>query len=141
MTNKIKNAIKYGSALATVLAISPNGVFALGDTIDIKKNIKIGNTDASVITDLKPSSFVTTAINLLLGSAGIISFFMLLWGGVQWILAGGDKEGTEKARKRITAALVGLAIVFSAYALLFIIQSLFGIELLQVNLTAIQSTP
>lgn len=136
--NKLIKAIKFGSALATVLAVSPNPVFALGDTIDIKTGIKIGETDASVITGLKPSSFVKTAINLLLGSAGVISFFMLLIGGVQWIMAGGDKEGTEKARKRITAALVGLAIVFSAYALLFIIQSLFGIEVLQINLNPIQ---
>ncbi|KKU78587.1 MAG: hypothetical protein UY06_C0046G0007 [Candidatus Amesbacteria bacterium GW2011_GWA2_47_70] len=49
-------------------------------------------------------------------------------------MAGGDKEATEKARKKITASLVGLAIVFSAYALLFILSTLFNINLLQFTL-------
>jgi hypothetical protein len=73
----------------------------------------------------------------MLGIAGVISFIFLLWGGLQWIMAGGDKEGTEKARKKITAALIGLAIVFSAYALLYILRALFNIDLIQVNLQQI----
>ncbi len=137
MTNKITNAIKYGSALATVLAVTPNPIYALGDTIDIKTGVTVGG---DTIKNLQPSGFVSTAINLLLGASGIIAFFFLLIGGVQWILAGGDKEGTEKARKKITAALVGLAIVFSAYALIFIVQTLFGIDVLKIDLKAIPST-
>ncbi len=108
------------------------------DTIDITKNVKVGDQPADVITGLRPSQFVSTAINLLLGVAGIIAFFFLLMGGVQWILAGGDKEGTEKARKRITGALVGLAIVFSAYALIYIIQALFNINIIQLTLQPIK---
>jgi hypothetical protein len=77
---------------------------------------------------------VGAAINLILGGAGIVAFIFLLWGGLQWILAGGDKEGTEKARKKITSALIGLAIVFSAYALLFIVRALFGVNIISVNL-------
>ena len=84
---------------------------------------------------LNPSGFVTAGINLILIASAIIAFFLLI-GGVQWIFAGGDKEGTEKARKRITASLVGLAIVFSAYALVFIIQALFGVNILSFDLKA-----
>jgi len=84
-----------------------------------------------------PGMFLTTVLNLLLGAAGIASFIFLLWGGIQWILAGGDKEGTEKARKRITNSLIGLAIVFSAYALLYIIRALFGVDLIQINISQI----
>ncbi len=131
--NKLQKAISYGSALVTVLAINPAGIFAQGtDTVNITSGVTF-----NTIKDLRPSGFVSTAINLLLGAAGIIAFFFLLIGGVQWILAGGDKEGTEKARKRITNALIGLAIVFSAYALIFIIKALFGIDVLKVDLVAI----
>lgn len=98
------------------------------DPIDITKGVD------PAISGLKPSSLVTGFVNVTLGVAGIIAFFFLLVGGVQWILAGGDKEGTEKARKKITASLVGLAIVFSAYALLFILSALFNINLLQFTL-------
>jgi hypothetical protein len=40
-------------------------------------------------------------------------------------MAGGDKDGLDKARKKISQALIGLAIVFSSYALLRIITILF----------------
>lgn len=98
------------------------------DTVNITKGVN------PAISGLKPSSFITGGINILLGAAGIIAFFFLLIGGIQWIMAGGDKEGTEKSRKKITAALVGLAIVFSAYAIIFIIGALFNINLLEFTL-------
>ncbi|MEK7503882.1 MAG: hypothetical protein AAB550_00030 [Patescibacteria group bacterium] len=131
---KIQNFVKVAAATATVLALSPLSVFATStDTI----NLKVTNSDFSAITNLKPSGFVTAGINLILIASAIIAFFFLLIGGVQWIFAGGDKEGTEKARKRITASLVGLAIVFSAYALVFIIQALFGVNILSFDLKQI----
>lgn len=118
------------------MAINPAGVLAETDTIDIQTGVTVGG---DTIKGLRPSGYVSTAINLLLGAAGIIAFFFLLWGGIQWILAGGDKEGTEKARKRITNALIGLAVVFSAYALIFIIKALFGIDIIQLELKPIPS--
>lgn len=132
---KIQNFVKVAAATATVLALSPLSVIAQTDKIELKK---IGG-QFSGITELKPSEFVTTGINLILIVSAIVAFFFLLIGGVQWIFAGGDKEGTEKARKRITASLVGLAIVFSAYALVFIVQALFGINVLSFDLKKIGS--
>lgn len=73
-------------------------------------------------------------MNLILVLAGLIAFIWLLWGGLQWILAGGDKEGTEKARKRITAALIGLVVVFSAYAIIQLVGAFIGVNLLQFNI-------
>jgi hypothetical protein len=95
------------------------------------------STNFQPLATYTPSMFLRTLLNVMLGVAGVASFIFLLWGGLQWIMAGGDKEGTEKARKKITAALIGLAIVFSAYALLFILRTLFNIDLIQVNLQTI----
>lgn len=77
------------------------------------------------------------AINGILIAAGLLAFFYLLIGGMQWIIAGGDKDGTEKARKKITSALIGLAIVFSAYALAFLIGAVFGISILTFTIPTI----
>jgi hypothetical protein len=130
---KINKTIKYLAALGTVLSVSPLSVFAQEDPINIKV------PGAQPIYDLTPSKLVSGAISIILGVSGIVAFFVLLIGGIQWILAGGDKEGTEKARKKITAALIGLAIVFSAYALIFILKALFGIDLFQFTLKNIGS--
>ena len=120
---------KYLAAALGLAAVLPGKALAITpDTVIITSNTY------PTISNLKPSNYVAGAINLLLGVAGIISFIFLLWGGIQWILAGGDKEGTEKARKRITNALIGLAVVFSAYALIFILQALFNIDIIRLNL-------
>lgn len=103
------------------------------DTIDLTQ----GLGQYKALVDLKPSAYLRTAANLLFATAGIVSFFFLLWGGIQWVTAGGDKEGTEKARKKVTNALIGLAVTFSAYALLTIIATLFNTP----NLLNLQLSP
>jgi hypothetical protein len=55
---------------------------------------------------------------------------MLIIGGVRWITSGGDKAATEAARGQITAALVGLVIVFAAWAILQLIELFFGVDIL-----------
>lgn len=92
------------------------------------------------ITRLKPSFYLTTILNILLGAAGVFSFIFLLWGGLQWIMAGGDKEAIEKARKKIIGALIGLIIVFSSYVILYTVRVLFNVNLIQVPLVPISST-
>lgn len=44
-----------------------------------------------------------------------LAFYWLIWGGFQYILAGGKKEDLAKARARITWALIGLVVVFLGY--------------------------
>lgn len=79
-------------------------------------------------------SFLSGAIRLVLVVAALAFFFTLVIGGIQWILSGGDKTGAESARKRITGALVGLAIVFLAWAIASLIKSLFGFDVLNPTL-------
>jgi hypothetical protein len=86
------------------------------------------------LNDVSFASFVRAAIVLVLVVAAIIFFFMLVFGGVKWITSGGDKGQTEAARNQITAALIGLVIVFSAWAILQIVGAFFGIDLFNLQL-------
>lgn len=104
-------------------------------TVDLANPANLGNY--SNLVNLGPAQYLKTGVNLLFSIAGVASFIFLLMGGLQWITAGGDKEATEKARKRITSALIGLAIVLSAYALLSIISTLFGVTLLELTIPTI----
>jgi hypothetical protein len=74
-------------------------------------------------------SFVALAIRLLLIGIAVSSFIFLLWGSLQWITSGGDKDGVEKAKRKITNALIGLFITFSLFAIFSLINVLFGINL------------
>lgn len=81
-------------------------------------------------TNITIEGIITWAITFILVIAAIIFFFMLIWGGIRWILSGGDKANTEAARNQITAALIGLIIIFSAWAILTLLNQIFGINLL-----------
>lgn len=84
----------------------------------------------SILGGLTVGQIVSTAVRLSLVIAAIVFFFILVIGGIKWIASGGDKAQTESARNQITAALVGLVIVFAAWAILALIKVFFGIDVL-----------
>lgn len=56
-------------------------------------------------------------VNVLLGFLGILAIIIILWGGFVWMTAGGNEEKTGEAKKIITAGIIGLVIIFTAYAI------------------------
>lgn len=60
--------------------------------------------------------------------AAVISLFFLIYGGIKWILSGGDKGKVTEARGTIVAALVGLIVTFLAYFILSLVLGLFGLN-------------
>lgn len=66
--------------------------------------------------------------------AAVVFFFIFLVGGIRWITSSGDKAQIEAARNTIMNALIGLVIVLALFAILKLIETLFGINLLQIKL-------
>jgi hypothetical protein len=97
-------------------------------------------SDFASLSGIRPSGLVRTLINILLGGSGITAFLYLLWGGNQWITAGGDKDALDKARRKIVHAIIGLVIVFSSYALIFLASRFFGINVIRLPLNPIGTT-
>ncbi len=87
-------------------------------------------TQYSQLGTLSFTDILQKLIQFALVAAGILFFFMLVIGGIKWILSGGDKGQTESARNQITAALVGLVIVFAAWAIANLIQVFFGVNII-----------
>lgn len=71
--------------------------------------------------------FVTNLLGLLIGIAAVLLLVFLVWGGVEWILSGGEKAGVEAARNRITNALIGLVIVVAAWAIFSLLKTFLGL--------------
>ncbi len=76
------------------------------------------------------SDFINAIIRLAFILALIIVLVMMIWGAVQWIFSGGEKEAVAGARDRIIHALIGLAILAVAFALVVIAGQFVGIDLL-----------
>ena len=109
-------------ALSTPLAFlsftSPVLAQGIPFTIPTPPNLKV--------TDL--GKLISGIIGAILVIATLAAFIYLLIGGFQWITSGGDKAGVESAQKRIQAAIIGLIIVFAAWALMIIVGKFFGID-------------
>jgi hypothetical protein len=68
---------------------------------------------------------VMTIVNVLLGFLGILAIIIILWGGFRWLTSAGNEEKVGEAKKIITAGIIGLVIIFTAYAIAtFVIQQL-----------------
>ena len=105
----------------------------LGPITNPALNSKVGNVDVQNSTSTL-QMFLQNLINISFGIAGIYFFYMLLRGGYDYITSGGDKESVQKAQKRLTNAFIGIIITFSVFALLFIIEAVFGISIRTFNI-------
>jgi hypothetical protein len=73
--------------------------------------------------------FITAAINFVFIIAAIAVLIMLVWGAVQWIFSGGEKDAVASARNRILHALIGLAVLAVAFAVAVVFGQFVGINL------------
>lgn len=74
---------------------------------------------------------ISRLMGLALTLSAILVFIYLVWGGIEWITSGGNTEKLQNARARITAAVFGLTIVASAFAVMQIIAYFFGIPIFE----------
>lgn len=79
-------------------------------------------------------AFISNVVTALLAVAVIIVLFFILWGAYEWITSGGDKEGISRARNRIIAAIVGLALLGVAFAIYKIAATFLGFDPLKISI-------
>jgi hypothetical protein len=79
-------------------------------------------------------TIVSNIITILMILAVVIAVIYLIWGGVQWILSGGDKSKVESARNAIIGSIIGLVIVFLAYFIVSVVAGTFGIQINNLTL-------
>jgi hypothetical protein len=121
MLKNIKNQIQLAAIIAPVYA----------DSLQItpENNSSFGN-----LKSLTAQGIISGAIGLVLLVVALVFFFILVIGGLKWVTSGGDEKKVGAARAQITNALIGLAIVFAAWAIMRLIGTVFGIDILG-NLT------
>jgi len=86
----------------------------------------------------KASTAIQTGWNAVIIAAGIIFMALLLFGGVQYLIAAGNDEQAKKARQTILDAVIGIALVVFAWPLGILVLNVLGVG---SNLGVEQSTP
>jgi hypothetical protein len=122
------------SAGTTVGALFATATSVLAQrTIDLSDNaVEPGRGFATDIGTL-----INAVLSFVMVIAALLVFFYLIWGGIEWITSGGDKGQTEKARNKITAAVIGLVILAASYAILTLVLRFLGFN----NLNDVLSNP
>lgn len=72
-------------------------------------------------------TFVSRVFSAIIIVASLATFMYMVYGGVQWVTSGGEKDKVKEAREKITQAIVGLAVVASAWAIFKLVDYFFGI--------------
>lgn len=103
-------------------------------------NLGAGSGAFNTLGNITFGSIISALIVLVLVVAALVFFFMLVLGGIRYITSGGDKSSTEAARSQITAALIGLVIVFSAWAIVNLVNLFFGVNILNLEIQNAQPT-
>ncbi len=62
---------------------------------------------------------------------GLAVMLYLIWGGIEWLTAGGDKTKIENATHKITNSLIGLGILVVSYAVIYFVGAVLKIDLLK----------
>ena len=69
----------------------------------------------------------TRITNTILYAVGIISVVMLVYGGLRYIVSGGDSKKVTDAKNTIMYAIIGLIIAILSYAIVnFVISAIGG---------------
>lgn len=115
--------IKNGKILIVVLAM----VFVLGIVSVVRAEVNLtkpldragagmfaGEGDRSNLTAHADATIlVGRLIRAFITFLGVYFVVMVVWGGYEWMTAGGDSDKAKKARSRLTNAVIGMAIAVS----------------------------
>jgi len=69
------------------------------------------------------SMLLTFMIRFFFVLAGISALLYLLWGSLDWITSGGEKDKVEKARGKIASALIGVIVIVATLSIIWTFEN------------------
>lgn len=81
--------------------------------------------------DTSGQNMISLGINLLFIGGIIFALVFLIFGGVMWIMSGGDKQKLQAARTQVIYSIFGLVVIFLAVLAVNVIGYFFGVDLLK----------
>jgi type IV secretory pathway VirB2 component (pilin) len=123
---KMKNVLQKGFiALSTIgaTAITYGTAFAVAGNVAIDRPTSISGLPQDA------EKIILQIITYALGVAGLVAVIFLIMGGFQYITAQGNEDQTKKATGTLLNAVVGLIIIFAAFAIVYTVQkNIIGVD-------------
>lgn len=113
-----------------LLTLASSPVFAEVVEVPVQRPVNLPFTQLGTL--------ISGGVGIILILAALAAFVFLIMGGLQWITSGGDKAAVESAQHKIQAALIGLFVVFAAWAIMLVVGKILGIDLYNLRLPKLQ---
>jgi heme/copper-type cytochrome/quinol oxidase subunit 2 len=107
-------ALSIPAALASATDIGSQEGFGLNGSNAVASNF-------GSATDIR--TIIVNIIVGILGLLGIIFVVLIIYAGVRYMTSMGNEEQTSEAKNQIVSAVIGLAIILSAYAITSFVTS------------------
>ena len=111
--------IRLAGFFVSFLTMLPRLVFAQGK-VDVGANLddiaSKGGFGAGVGASA-PEVVIGNLIQGVLAFLGVAALVIVVYAGVLWLTSGGVPDKVDKAKKVLAAAIIGLIIIFSSYAI------------------------
>ena len=78
--------------------------------------------------------FLTNFWSLAITIGSIALLFMLILGGIKYIMSQGDKQRVEESKDQILHAILGFVILMAIYAIIKVLETFFGMSILNPQL-------
>jgi hypothetical protein len=76
---------------------------------------------SNVPTDIKGA--IMNVTNWILGFIAIVATLVIIYGGVQYLTAGGNEDNVGAAKKTISYGIIGIVIAGLAYAMVIVVST------------------
>lgn len=117
MTKTIKFFFTVFVASAMIgVFLSPGYVSAQRKTLNDAQNSLETVIPSTGITEGNLDTQAATVVKAILVAMALVFFGLMVYSGIVWMTARGEEDRITKARETIIAAVIGLVVVVSAYA-------------------------
>lgn len=73
------------------------------------------------------ADLINRILPFLITTAGIILFFVFIWGGYDFITSQGNAEKIKSAQAKITTGIIGFILLIISYLLVRVVTRIFGL--------------
>ena len=73
------------------------------------------------------ADIVNNVVPFIMTLAGIILFFVLMWGGLDYVQSQGQPEKLKSANAKITAGVIGFVLLVLSFLITRVLSYIFGI--------------
>jgi hypothetical protein len=99
-----------------------------------------GSTDAVQAT-INAEKLISNAISGLTILAGLLFIFYFVIGALNWVTAGGEQGKIQKARDQMIQGVIGMIVVVMAYAIMGIVGTFVGLDILHPGVSFLKLRP